>query len=102
MIISISPWGNLGNRVTKSVAARTLGRLVGAWIVAVALMMPVSAAWACSDQTKPIAVGGVDGFQSFANPANTAILRASCKVSLYIHDYIWIGEGGVPARPLVR
>lgn len=95
--------------------------LVGIWIVAAVLMMPVSAAWAepakvsamrsiagmqvegCSDHTKPIAVGGVDGFQSFANPANTAILRASCKVSLYIHDYIWtrLPGGDVTRRAIL-
>jgi hypothetical protein len=46
-------------------------------------------AFACSDHTKPIAVGSVDGFQSLANPTNTAALRDSCKVSLYLHTYIW-------------
>lgn len=54
-----------------------------------AAALTVSPASACSDHTKPIAVGGVDGFASLANPANSAILRKSCKVSLYIHDYIW-------------
>ncbi|MDD2878779.1 MAG: hypothetical protein PHT60_08455 [Acidiphilium sp.] len=57
--------------------------------LAAALILAASPASACSNHTKPIAVGGVDGFASLANPANTAILRSSCKVSLYIHGYIW-------------
>lgn len=62
-------------------------RNIRALIALASLLAP--AAHACVPTTKPIAVGGVDGFASLANPANTTILRASCEISLYIHDYIW-------------
>jgi hypothetical protein len=43
----------------------------------------------CGDRHKDIVVGGTVGFQDMADPANTARLRATCRVGLYIHDYIW-------------
>ncbi|WP_234744993.1 hypothetical protein [Burkholderia sp. WTPI3] len=36
-----------------------------------------------------IAVGGVDGFEALADPSNSAALRSTGRVSLYIHKYIW-------------
>lgn len=66
-------------------------------------MMPL-AAQACSGRTKPIAVGGVFGFRSLMVPKHSVILRKSCKVSLYIHDYIWtrIKGGDATRRAILR
>lgn len=36
-----------------------------------------------------IAIGGVDGFEALADPGNTAGLRASGRVRLYAHMYVW-------------
>jgi hypothetical protein len=43
----------------------------------------------CSQHGPTIAVGGTLGFDSFRDPASSAKLRATCKVQLYIHSYIW-------------
>jgi hypothetical protein len=37
-----------------------------------------------------IAVGGVVGFKDLANPENTRLLRSSCRIRLYLHQYAWI------------
>jgi hypothetical protein len=36
-----------------------------------------------------IAIGGTAGFDEFADPGKTCRLRATHRVRLYIHDYIW-------------
>jgi hypothetical protein len=58
-------------------------------LVLLILGISTQIAFGCPGHTKPIAVGGIDGYQSLANPANTTALRNSCKASLYIHTYIW-------------
>jgi hypothetical protein len=47
-----------------------------------------SGAHACSGHPR-ITVGGVTGFDSFADPAATGHLRKSCEVGLYIHAEGW-------------
>lgn len=60
--------------------------------------VPASAA-ACGVAPRNVAVGGVDGFEAFANPANSRALRANCHIRLYIHDYIWTRlKGGDATR----
>ncbi|OYV70499.1 MAG: hypothetical protein B7Z67_04520 [Acidiphilium sp. 21-60-14] len=73
-------------------------------VVLLSLMLPTLTAQACSDRTKPIAVGGVFGFRSLMVPKHSVILRNSCKVSLYIHDYIWdrIKGGNATRRAILR
>ncbi len=73
-------------------------------VVLLSLTLPTLTAQACSDRTKPIAVGGVFGFRSLMVPKHSVILRNSCKVSLYIHDYIWdrIKGGNATRRAILR
>jgi len=46
-------------------------------------------AQSCGNQKPDIAIGGTVNFDSLSDPANSAQLRATCRVSLYIHDYAW-------------
>jgi hypothetical protein len=38
---------------------------------------------------RDIEIGGTDGFESLADPNASAALRATGRVRLYVHDYIW-------------
>jgi hypothetical protein len=46
-------------------------------------------AQSCAGQKPDIAVGGTVNFDALADPSNSAQLRASCRVTLYIHDFAW-------------
>jgi hypothetical protein len=48
-----------------------------------------AAAQSCAGQKPDIAVGGTVNFDALADPSNSAQLRATCRVTLYIHDYAW-------------
>ena len=43
----------------------------------------------CDGHPADIAVGGVDGFESLVNSKATESLRSTCRVRLYLHDYVW-------------
>lgn len=40
---------------------------------------------ACGSADRPIAIGGITDFETLADPTATVLLRATCKVRLYLH-----------------
>ncbi|AIO32076.1 hypothetical protein [Burkholderia pseudomultivorans] len=52
-------------------------------------VQPTIASDTCKKEMQDIFVGGVTGFDSLADPSNTALLRKTCRVGLYVHGYVW-------------
>jgi hypothetical protein len=78
--------------LSMSNASHRSGRLflfVLLFVTALHRDAPAARAADCDDRRKDIVVGGTVGFADMADPSNTARLRATCRVGLYLHDYIW-------------
>lgn len=55
-----------------------------------------------STAERDVAVGGVDGFESLANPENTQELRSSGRVRLYVHKEAWFKTDAKTQAAIVR
>ena len=100
---SCAPWQHLCVDLNRTKRIACTAAFVA--MLAVAIAVPgIGHALETGPSTteRDIAVGGVDGFASLANPENTRELRSSGRVRLYVHKEAWFKTDAKTQAAIVR